>query len=93
MRTGHLPRVVERAVASAYCAARVAAREGGVLVFVFALLGGLIPAFAQPAADGEYVLRSNGIMCVRAPCPTVDATEVATSQVTRVTGIDVRART
>jgi hypothetical protein len=62
-----------------------------VLVFVFALLGGLIPAFAQPAADGEYVLRSNGIMCVRAPCPTVDATEVATSQVTRVTGIDVRA--
>ncbi len=62
-----------------------------VLGSVLGILSGLKPALAQPAAEGEYVLRSNGIQCVRAPCPTVDATEVATNQLTRVTGIDVSA--
>jgi len=62
-----------------------------MLASVFAILSGLLPALAQLAADAEYILRSNGIVCVRAPCPTVDATEAATRQVTRVTGIDVNA--
>jgi hypothetical protein len=59
--------------------------------FVFAILIGLLPALAQPAADAEYVLRNNTLRCVRAPCPTVDATEVATGQLTRVAGIDIAA--
>jgi hypothetical protein len=62
-----------------------------MLAFVFAILSGLMPALAQPAVDVEYVVRFNGLLCVRAPCPSYDATEVATGRVTRVTGIDVDA--
>src|SRR5882724_11643727 len=80
---------IERGAAMAY--RRVAAMEGIVLVTVFVLLSGLMPALAQSAGDVEYVLRSNGISCVRSPCPVVDATEVATGRVTMVTDIDVGA--
>jgi hypothetical protein len=62
-----------------------------MLAAVFAILAGLMPALAQPAADVEYVVRFNGVLCVRAPCPSYDATEVATGRVTKVTGIDVAA--
>jgi hypothetical protein len=62
-----------------------------MLAAVFMILGGLLPALAQPAADVEYVVRFNGILCVRAPCPSYDATEVATGRVARVTGVDVGA--
>ena len=58
---------------------------------VFAILIGLLPALAQPGADVEYVLRQNGISCVRAPCPVVDVTAVATGQLTRVVDVDVAA--
>lgn len=49
-------------------------------------------AYAQgPVPDREYVVRDNGIRCVRAPCPSMNATEVATGQVRQITGTDLRA--
>jgi hypothetical protein len=62
-----------------------------MLAAVFTILSSLLPAQAQPAADAEYVVRFNGISCVRAPCPSYDATEVATGRTARVTGVDVSA--
>ena len=62
-----------------------------LVAFVVTILIGLLPALAQPGADVEYVMRQNGIQCVRAPCPVIDVSVVATGQLTRVVDVDVAA--
>jgi hypothetical protein len=63
-----------------------------MLAYVFAILGGLMPALAQPTADVEYVLRVNAVHCAgAAPCQGFEAVELATGQFTIVASIDVDA--
>lgn len=49
-------------------------------------------AIAQDTTpEREYILRDNGIRCTRAPCASMNATDVATGQSTAISGYDVSA--